>query len=55
MKKVVLSQWYNVNDKNQSGYYLEGVNSEKIYFEGRTKEECEQFALENNLEIAYEA
>lgn len=54
MKKVCLAQWYNVNNKSEHGYSLDGVRSEKVYFEGKTKEECEQYARENDLEICYE-
>lgn len=54
MKNVCLAQWVNVNT-NESGYSLEGVSSERIYFEGNTKDECLKFAANNSLRIAYEA
>lgn len=55
MKKVVLAQWYNTNNRIECGYYLEGIRTEKIYFLGPDKESCLKYAAENNLKIAYEA
>ena len=54
MKNVCLAQWYNVNNRSKCGYYLEGVQSEKVYFDGKTKAECEKHASENGLKICYE-
>lgn len=50
MKKVFLTYWYNVDNRNINGYCLIGYNTEKEYFFG-TKEECIQYANKNNMHI----
>lgn len=53
MKKCFLTYWENVNAK-ENGYCLIGYYSEKEYFSG-TKEECKEYAKNNNIKMEAEA
>lgn len=53
MKKVMLSYWYNVHDESINGYELSDYSSGNECFSG-TREECLQFANDNNMKV-YEA